>query len=67
VDSYLAARYGVPVDTAAEPETAALLRTIVLDLVEYRLHARRPPVPAAVIEKRDAAVGWLRLRSGGSG
>jgi len=65
VDSYLALRYAVPVDTAAQPETAAVLRTVTLDLVEYRLHARRPPVPPAVAEKRDAAVRWLQRVAAG--
>ncbi len=42
VDSYLAARYAVPVDLVAHPELSAVLRTFVLDLVEYRLRNRRP-------------------------
>lgn len=59
VDSYLGRRYAVPVDASAEATLAALLKSIVLDLAEYRLHGRRPPVPEAVREKRQSAVNWL--------
>jgi len=59
VDSYLARRYAVPIDLAANSELAALMATVVLDLVEYRLHVRRPPVPADVVDKREAAIKWL--------
>ena len=41
-DSYLARRYAVPIDVNAHGELSALLTGVVLDLVEYRLHARRP-------------------------
>lgn len=58
-DSFLARRYAVPIDVSAHGELAGLLATVVLDLVEYRLHARRPPVPADVTDQRDAAIKWL--------
>ncbi len=60
VDSRVAVRYRTPVDVTAEPEAAALLKSIVLDLAECRLHARRPPVPEAVRDKASAARQWLR-------
>jgi len=60
VNSYLGRRYSVPVDTTNESEVQAVLCSITLDLVEYRLHARRPPVPAEVATRRAAAVDWLR-------
>ena len=60
VHSHLALRYPVPLDGIAHPDAVALLRSIVLDLVEYRLHARRPPVPAEAVAKRAAAIAWLR-------
>ncbi|MCK4659164.1 MAG: DUF1320 domain-containing protein [Phycisphaerae bacterium] len=60
VDSYLARRYAVPIDLSANSELTPLLMTVTLNLVEYRLHGRRPPVPADVLAKRDAAIGWLR-------
>jgi phage gp36-like protein len=59
VDSALAQRYAVPIDLVAHPEAAAVLRSITLDLIEYRLHARRRDVPADVTAKRNAAVEWL--------
>jgi phage gp36-like protein len=65
VHSYLAHRYAVPIDPIARPHAAAWLRTLVLDLVEYRLHGRRPPVPDDLIRRRAAVVQWLeRLADG---
>lgn len=58
-NSYLAARYQTPVDLSAHPELAAVLTSFVLDLAEYRLHNRRPPVPADIVRKRVEAVTWL--------
>lgn len=66
VDSYVARRYAVPVDVSANSELAALFTTIVLDLVEYRLHARRPPVPVDVVAKREEAVKWLNQVASGA-
>ncbi len=60
VNSYLARRYRVPIDLAAHPELADLLATITLDLVEFRLHTRRPPVSDAVLQKHRHAVQWLQ-------
>lgn len=59
VNSYLAARYRVPLDLAGESELQNVLRTFVLDLVSYRLHSRRPPVPGDVVRRRSEAVEWL--------
>jgi len=64
-NSYLATRYQVPVDVASEPEVQAVLKAFVLDLVAYRLHSRRPPVPADIVRRREEAVIWLgRVASG---
>ncbi len=63
--SYLATRYQVPVDVSSDVEVAAVLRTFVLDLAAYRLHSRRPPVPADIVRRREEAVTWLgRVASG---
>ena len=59
VNSYLGRRYQVPIDLARHAEVADVLKSFVLDLVEYRLHARRPPVPGAVSNKRNQAIAWL--------
>jgi len=59
-DSYFAARYAVPVELGADPRVAAVVRSFVLDLAAYRLHGRRPPVPADAARRRDEAVAWLR-------
>jgi phage gp36-like protein len=59
VDSYLARRYAVPIDVTAHAELAGVLKSMALDIAEFRLHCRRPPVPREVVDKRDAAVRWL--------
>lgn len=66
VNSYLARRYATPVDVAGHPELAALLKSITLDWAEYRLHARRPPVPDEVCARREASRGWLAAISTGA-
>ena len=60
VNSRLASRFAVPLDVATEPQAAAMLRAVALDLAEYRLHARRPPVPEAVEAKALQTRQWLR-------
>lgn len=58
-NSYLAVRYAVPVELSEDAESAAVLKSFVLDIAEYRLHARRPPIPEDVIHKRSEAVKWF--------
>ena len=60
VDSYLARRYRVPIDVSAHTEIAGLLESIALDLAEYRLRSRRPPVPAETVRKHSQASDWLK-------
>lgn len=64
-NSYLATRYQVPLKLSSEPEVAAVLKSFVLDLVSYRLHSRRPPVPDDIVRRRDEAVTWLARVAGG--
>ena len=66
VDSYLGRQYAVPVDLSEYPEVAAVLKSFVLDLVEHRLHGRRPPVPVPVTQKRAEALVWLRRVADGT-
>lgn len=64
-NSYLATRYGVPVDVSSEQEVEAVLKSFILDLASYRLHSRRPPVPADIVRRREEAVTWFsRVASG---
>jgi len=66
VDSHLARRHRVPIDLATYPELQPVLSAVTLDLVEYRLHARRPPVPEDVRLRHVAALTWLsQVASGG--
>lgn len=65
INSYVGVRYGVPVDVSGEAEVAAILRSVTVDLVEFRLHSRRPPVPADVAARGASALEWLdRIASG---
>jgi len=65
VDSYLARRFAVPVDVLAHPELKGVLASLCLDLAEYRLRARRPPVAEDVVRRRQEAVAWLEAVAGG--
>jgi phage gp36-like protein len=60
-NGYLAMQYVVPVDLVAHPDVEATLRGAVLDIVVYRLHLRRPPVPEDTTRARDNAIAWFRL------
>ena len=66
MNAHLAKRFAVPIDTASFPELAAALKSVALDLIEYRLRGRRPPVPSHVTRRRDEAVAWLRGVTDGS-
>jgi len=68
VDALLAARYRTPLDLAAHPELAALLRARVLDLAEYFAWKSSPFVsdpPQRVKEICAAARGWLAAVAAG--
>lgn len=65
IDSYVGRRCAVPIDVGGQPALAAMLKRLTLDLAEYRLRARRLPVPEDVRLQRDAVVLWLaRLAKG---
>ena len=65
LDSYLATRHAVPVDVIAHPELGGVLKSAALDLAEYRLRVRRPPVPEDARRRRDQTVNWLVLLAEG--
>jgi len=60
VNSYLGRRYAVPVSLSGQSMISQVLKSFVLDLVEHRLHSRRPPVPEDVRRKRGEALVWLK-------
>ena len=60
VNSYLARRYQVPIDLSVHTELADLLASITLDLAEYRLRSRRPPVSQDAVRSHGQAIKWLR-------
>lgn len=59
VDSHLARRFRVPIDVTAHAELAGLLAAVALDLAEYRLRMRRPPVAEDMVRRRREAIDWL--------
>jgi len=59
VNSFLARRYQTPIDTVVHADAADFLASIALDLAEYRLLARRPPISEDARRRRDQAVEWL--------
>lgn len=65
IDSYLAKRYAVPIDTVTHADVGQLLKGAALDLGAWELHKLRPPVPEDVTGARDRTVAWLQeLRAG---
>ncbi len=66
VNSYLAQRYETPIDTSVHTELTQLLKSISLDLAEYRLRSRRPPAAEIAVQRREQAVRWLRGVASGS-
>lgn len=65
VNSHLATRFAVPIDTIIHPELAGLLASLTLDLAEYRLRQRRPPVSMECERKRTHTLDLLRRFSNG--
>ena len=59
VNSYLAKRFQVPIDVDTHAEVSDVLASVTLDLVEYRLRGRRPPISDAARRKRNEAIDWL--------
>ncbi len=59
LDSYFARRFEVPIDLALHPDLAGVAKSFALDLAEYRLRSRRPPIPRDVIERHGKALAWL--------
>ena len=66
VDSYLARRYAVPLDTGGNTDLATALKAISVDLAVHRLYERKPPVPVEIIQRRTAAIAWLQGVANGS-
>jgi phage gp36-like protein len=59
VNSYLARRYQTPIDLAVHASLSDVLASVTLDLAEYRLRMRRPPVSEDARRRRDQAIDWL--------
>jgi phage gp36-like protein len=59
VNSYLGRRYAAPISLTTHPDLADVLASFTLDLAEYRLRLRRPPVPEDARRRRDQAIEWL--------
>ncbi len=59
VNSYLGRRYAVPISLTIHPDLTNVLASITLDLAEYRLRLRRPPVSEDARRRRDQVIEWL--------
>ena len=59
VSSYLGRRFQLPIDLAVHTDLVAVLASITLDLAEYRLRLRRPPVSEAAVDRHRRALDWL--------
>ncbi len=59
VDSYLARRYRLPLDSVRFPKAVETLAVITLDVAEYRLNTRRPPIPEEIQLRYRHALSWL--------
>ncbi|MBI1825876.1 MAG: DUF1320 family protein [Planctomycetes bacterium] len=66
VNTYLARRYQTPIDVIANSELAGLLASVTLDVVEYRLRLRRPPVPTDTQQRFARTVVWLEAMASGA-
>lgn len=66
VDSYLARRFAVPVNTTGQTDLEIALRAVSVDLAIHRLYERKPPVPVEIVQRRAAAVAWLAGIANGS-
>ena len=65
VNSYLARRYQVPIDLTVHTDLVDLLTSITLDVAEYRLRLRRPPVSDDARRRYSQTIEWLeRLARG---
>jgi len=59
VNSYLAARYQVPINVATHGDLLDMLKSVALDVAEYRLRLRRPPVADDAGKRYDQTIAWL--------
>ena len=65
MDTCLGVRFQVPIDLQQFPDLRNLLRGLALDIAEWRLRARRPPVLEASVRLHTLALATLkRLASG---
>ncbi len=60
VDSYLSRRFSTPIDTSTDADLAAFLKKLTLDLAEYRIFGRRPPVSKNKKQVYDNTITWLK-------
>lgn len=60
VDSYLSRRFSTPIDTSADADLADFLKKLALDVAEYRIFGRRPPVSKNKKQVYDNTIAWLK-------
>lgn len=65
LESYVGRRYRLPLPPVVSETLNGALRSAVLDLVEWRLRTRRPPVSAEVLRRAAETREWLRRIAAG--
>ena len=59
VNRHLSKRIGTPVDVSTDTDLAAALKAVTLDVAEYRLCSRRPPVTEDKVRMYTEVLKWL--------
>lgn len=65
VNRYLARRRAVPVVVTGDTTLAEMLRELTLDVAQYRLALRRPPVPEQIQKLYEQVIAWLETYAKG--
>ncbi|KKN19687.1 hypothetical protein LCGC14_0943310 [marine sediment metagenome] len=60
LDGYIGTQHRIPVDVASDTVLANFMRTVTLDVAEYKLLARHNIVPESKLLAFDAAIQWAK-------
>ena len=59
VDRYVSKRHRTPVDVSTDADLASAMKALALDVAEYKLLQRRPPIHETKQRMYDAVIKWL--------
>lgn len=60
LDAYIGAQHRTPVDVASDSVLGNLMRTMTLDVAEFKLHERGDINPEAKVRAYDNAIQWAK-------